>query len=393
MRVRQYRYQGYPDKALKALNQAESKYKDNAQFFVERASCFVNLNRFQEAIADCSSAIKLDPNLADAYSNRAYCYATLEKYEPAAKDYTEVLKLDGDDSLIYRNRGLAYRKLGKLKEAAADMKKFKELTANREKHKRDINLLGDTVRMEREGNRSKAIEFMEAQVKAGPSVISYSRLAELYDKNDQQPKALEAAAKAVELARQETGRDRLRDLKAAYMHRADLFSRHKKYTEAAEDYSALININEPESKETATRQSAKHFRAFALGARADCYHKLHQNDKALADVDQALIASPTTPSLLSLRSDLLSEAGKDKEALTDLDKAIATADRNAYRLQRAQINLKIKQYETALKDFTYIVDSDHGFVKEALNGRAEVYRALNKTKEAAADQARAAKLD
>jgi tetratricopeptide (TPR) repeat protein len=393
MRAREYRFSGYPDKALTLLNKEAEKYKRNAQFYVERANCCINLNKPKQAIADCTEAIRIDPNLADAYTSRAYCLSMNDKLEEAVEDYNKVLKLDDEDAMAYHNRGLAFRKLGKLKEAAADMKKYKDLTANRENRKRDMNLLGDTARMEKAGDSKKAIEFLEAQCNAQPSVLMLKRLADLYDKNNQTEKAFAAAAKAISVARGNSGHNKTGELKIAYTGSADLFLKHKKYTEAAQDFTALIDLNEPDSKESAKRESARNFRGYALGARADCYHRLHLTDKALADLAQALQIAPTAASLLSLHAEIMDEQGKYKEALEDLNKALTAADRNAYRLQRAKILTRQKEYEAALKDFSFIIDSDRGFVKEALIGRAAVYNAQNRSKEAGADQARANKLD
>ena len=172
-----------------------------------------------------------------------------------------------------------------------------------------------------------------------------------------------------------------------------MLMKRKKFTEAAQDFTALIDGSEPDCQETAIRESAKGFRSYALGARADCYHQLHLSDKALADINQALAITPKSPQLLKTRADIYSEAGKYGEAINDLSKALEIADRNGLRLDRARLYAKQNDWPSAIKDYSSIIESDRGFLKEALNGRAAAYNATKQSQAAQADLARAQKLD
>ena len=46
------------------------------------------LGRYQEAIADYTTAIKINPDDADAYVNRGAAYDDLGRYQEAIADYT-----------------------------------------------------------------------------------------------------------------------------------------------------------------------------------------------------------------------------------------------------------------------------------------------------------------
>ena len=48
--------------------------------------------------------------------------------EQAIADFTHAIQLNPQDFLAYQNRGLVYQTLGKQKEAEADFQKYKELT-------------------------------------------------------------------------------------------------------------------------------------------------------------------------------------------------------------------------------------------------------------------------
>lgn len=63
----------------------------------------MKLKKFEEAIADCTKTIELDPGYLKAYLRRASCYQTLEKYEEAVRDYNKAAELSPDDGDIQRS--------------------------------------------------------------------------------------------------------------------------------------------------------------------------------------------------------------------------------------------------------------------------------------------------
>ncbi len=60
------------------------------------------------------------------YNNRGQTYYQQGKYDLAIRDYTTAIKLDPRLGLAYNNRGIAYRKLGKPTLAAADFASAKK---------------------------------------------------------------------------------------------------------------------------------------------------------------------------------------------------------------------------------------------------------------------------
>jgi DnaJ family protein C protein 7 len=66
----------------------------NAKLFYNRAMVCSRLGRFNEATADCSSALKLDENYRKALLQRAKCYMVLRDFDKAVEDYEKAFKLD-----------------------------------------------------------------------------------------------------------------------------------------------------------------------------------------------------------------------------------------------------------------------------------------------------------
>ena len=66
----------------------------NAKLFFNRATVAGKLKKWNQAIADCTSAIALDESYVKAYLRRAKCYMELEKYEDAIRDYERLHRMD-----------------------------------------------------------------------------------------------------------------------------------------------------------------------------------------------------------------------------------------------------------------------------------------------------------
>ena len=73
-----------------------------------------------QAIADYTEAIRLDPKHALAYINRGNAWRTKEEYDKAIADYDEAIRLDPKDATAYHERGEAWYAKDDLDKAIAD---------------------------------------------------------------------------------------------------------------------------------------------------------------------------------------------------------------------------------------------------------------------------------
>lgn len=80
-----------------------------------------------EAIADLTKAIELDPSYIYAYYNRALINAESAKYEEALPDYNKVIELDPKHVRAYNNRGSVKASLNDYKGAKKDFEQAIEL--------------------------------------------------------------------------------------------------------------------------------------------------------------------------------------------------------------------------------------------------------------------------
>jgi len=85
------------------------------------------MGKYDNAIADFTEAIRLDPTSAFAYCLRAAAYCDKDDCDSAIADYTEAIRLKPEDAEAYYNRGLAYQEQGHHAEAESDFATAKGL--------------------------------------------------------------------------------------------------------------------------------------------------------------------------------------------------------------------------------------------------------------------------
>jgi len=132
------------DKAITAFRRAaqlDQHYAPNlASALQQRATVYVSQKKFQEAIADCSEALKIKSDEADIYERRAYA-------EMQLNDYNQAIKLSPQEAKYYQVRALIYQNKGNFKAALADTEKTLQLdpsNADAQSRKRflDVKLHG-----------------------------------------------------------------------------------------------------------------------------------------------------------------------------------------------------------------------------------------------------------
>jgi tetratricopeptide (TPR) repeat protein len=87
-----YKYLGQYERAIEAFNQAIRLNPELADAYYNRGTAYGVLGRYQRAIEDFNQAIRLNPELANAHYNRGTAYGVLGRYGNAANDYNKYLQ-------------------------------------------------------------------------------------------------------------------------------------------------------------------------------------------------------------------------------------------------------------------------------------------------------------
>lgn len=142
LRARAYYGQGDNDQALKYLRMALNMDPDNKQAFQllrlvqklvrtkEEGNAAFKARDYQRAVELYTQGLEIDPNNKDMNSkllqNRAQAHLTLKNYDQAIADCTEALRLDPSYTKAKKIRAKAYSAAGNWEEAVKDYKSVAE---------------------------------------------------------------------------------------------------------------------------------------------------------------------------------------------------------------------------------------------------------------------------
>ncbi|MEE9443205.1 MAG: tetratricopeptide repeat protein [candidate division Zixibacteria bacterium] len=91
--------------------------EEAAKIHSYKAIVFRNVDRFQESLASCDTAISYKHDLLVAWNSRGVALRHLGRYKEALASYDTVLTYNPDDYIVWSNRGVALHHLGRYQEA------------------------------------------------------------------------------------------------------------------------------------------------------------------------------------------------------------------------------------------------------------------------------------
>jgi tetratricopeptide (TPR) repeat protein len=131
------------DKAIAAFRKAaqlEPRYAPNlVSALRQRAIVYRTQQKFPEAAADLSEAIKIKSNDPDIFEQRGYVEMQIKDYDKALGDYSEAIKLKPDEPKYYQVRAFILQTKNDFKGALADVNKvlqFDSQNADAQQRKR-----------------------------------------------------------------------------------------------------------------------------------------------------------------------------------------------------------------------------------------------------------------
>ncbi len=106
------------------------KYHDqNIVAYSNRGIFYTNLGQWDNAIADLTRAIFINPEYPVSYANRGIIYANLGQQEKAIADFSSAIAIDPNYTLVFHNRGVAYGNTGQYMKAKSDFLRAIKLDA------------------------------------------------------------------------------------------------------------------------------------------------------------------------------------------------------------------------------------------------------------------------
>jgi tetratricopeptide (TPR) repeat protein/serine/threonine protein kinase len=278
------------------------KRPEHAHAYFCRALACGRLRRYQDAVADNSKAIDLDPKFALAWNNRGVAYGNLGQPGKALADYSKAIDLVPKFALGWNNRGVAYGNLGQPGKALADYSKAIELNPkiavawnNRGAAYIDLNEPDKAV-----ADCSRAIEL---EPKQAPF---WSNRGGAYVELGQCDKAIGDSSKAIALDPK---------FALAWINRGAAYLKLGQPEKAIGDLSQAIRLDPKEAKAWTNRGAA--------------YSYQGQPDKAIADFSRAIELDPKFVYAWYGRGNAYSYQGQPDKAIADFFRAIELDPKNA----------------------------------------------------------------
>lgn len=126
-RAMNHRFVGRYEEAMADVNQA-LQMEPSPFFYNERGILYTELQQYDLALADFAQAIETSSGkLTDPFINRTIALRILGRYEEALADYTHALEIDPDDFDAYRGRGGIHSDMKNYQAALADLTRSLEL--------------------------------------------------------------------------------------------------------------------------------------------------------------------------------------------------------------------------------------------------------------------------
>ena len=71
-----------------------------AVYYKNRAACYLKIEKYNEAIVDCTRAVEIAPNDPKALFRRCQAYEALERHQDAYKDAVRVMTIDPKNKAV-----------------------------------------------------------------------------------------------------------------------------------------------------------------------------------------------------------------------------------------------------------------------------------------------------
>ncbi|HRX59556.1 MAG TPA: tetratricopeptide repeat protein, partial [Eubacteriales bacterium] len=115
------------EEALADKTKAVELEPGNAGYYDSRGTTLHKMGRYEEALTDATKAIELEPGNAGYYDSRGVTLHALKRYEEALADKTKAVELEPGNAGYYDSRGTTLHKMGRYEEALTDATKAIEL--------------------------------------------------------------------------------------------------------------------------------------------------------------------------------------------------------------------------------------------------------------------------
>lgn len=258
--------------------------------YAKRGLIYLDNKQADLAFSDFSKAIEINPRYAYPYFVRGNVYYERQKHELAIADYTKVIELDPKFTSAYINRGVMYKQLQKYEPALADYAKAIELNP---KDPDTYNNRGHVYFVQKEYDL--ALEQYNKAIELDPKLsASYMFRGNTYTRKEQIEEAVKDHTRAIEL------NPKYAD---PYAERGHIYYNNKMYDLALKDYLKVTEL-------------APKF-SYGYSWVGVTYHEKQQYSLAITNYTKAIELDPKNLYAYNNRADAYESIGNSKQAVID----------------------------------------------------------------------------
>jgi tetratricopeptide (TPR) repeat protein len=349
---RQALEQGDVDQALAEFSEAIRLDPGSVEARRERARLLLLRDRWEDGIVDLDAALRDAPGDAELHVLRAETYAALgrnhdrpEYLERAIADADEALRLGPGQALAWCHRALAYSAKFDDAKALADANEAVRQRPNDP----SVFFTRGRVLADRGADAKALADFSEA-IRLDPKhARAFAARGVCHFELHDDLKALADCNHAVELAPRD-GR--------VYQSRARVYYRDRCFTKELADLDRALELN--------SRDLHSYFQ------RAVCHLQRRDVRRACADCSSALAINPDNSLALVVRSLCHLQRGRRKRAQADMERALQLRPEHPYvRLLSAGFYQIEDQPDKALAEYNLVLKGSNEFIaRRAFVGRA-----------------------
>jgi tetratricopeptide (TPR) repeat protein len=289
-----------------------------------------------DAVADFSTAIKLEPKYANHYVARGFFQLSRGNTAKSLEDFDAAIKLDPKNSPAYNDRGMARVTTGDLKGAVADFNKAIDNDA-----KSVTAYTNRSFALAKLDHRVEAMADLDRALALDPkAAAAYDSRGSLYVANQDYQKALADFTSAIKITTTSP---------SYYTHRREVYLKLERYPEAQADGTRIERLMQLTALTEAVFRDRLQPRPYI--ERGDFLLEEGRIDDALANFDRALKLDPKQCRGLIGRARVWIRKGEFQKAVDDSTAALAIQPQDDAYGVRGDAYRKLNNYANAVADY------------------------------------------
>ncbi|KAL4472663.1 hypothetical protein ABPG74_018612 [Tetrahymena malaccensis] len=184
------------EEALRLFKMAFQINQDDEISSSNIASKLYDLNQYDQALEQCKTTLKLDPNNSKTYKIQGDIYSDRKEYRKAIQNYLQAIENDSSKTFLYKSIAYQYEQLNELNEA---LKYYQKHVQFHPKNCISLYKVG-FLQYKINNDLNEAITYLKKSIEAEASdnAQAYKELGLLYLKKDQHYLAKENLLKAIQ---------------------------------------------------------------------------------------------------------------------------------------------------------------------------------------------------